>query len=420
MNKLLFTFISDSEPIFLESGNGFKTTRRLALITAVFALATICGFVNFSVEPFYYGCFAINLIYFASKGIKKLNAAFLLFYVVVILNLILIDIPPFFKPAQRFGLFVFMTLTTTSVIQSDAAVQFRRNLFKYITYGILILSIGSFFCFFLGINLMSRRDLSMSDFDAYSSNGGWFGGLTIHSMMLGPISMIASLLFFVLYLEKHRASYLVLFFITTMSAVFASSRSALLGIVISFLYSLFFGHIESKGKRRIFGLLIICTIFTLPISDIAFKGVINKQHNRLAQNSSLNSRQDKFDYRIAEFKSSPFLGVGFCAIDINGGDGYGEYDGRIEPGSSHLSVLSMTGLLGMMAYVAILYQAYANARKKSTPHSRFVLLCFISIFVHAWFEGYILSAGGFLAFLYWLIVGQCIDCKHFSHQKYIE
>lgn len=200
-----------------------------------------------------------------------------------------------------------------------------------------------------------------------------------------------------------------MFFMVVMSTVFASSRAALLGVTVAILYALFLGKFSYAMKRRVVGLLVICGLLTLPIAEVAFRGVVNKQQNREMQSDNINSRQDKFDYRIAEFKKSPLLGVGFCAVDIEGGDGYSPYDGRIEPGTSHLSVLSMTGILGMMAYIIILYKAYTNARKADNAHSRFVLLCFIAFFVHAWFEGYVFSAGGFLSFLYWLIIGQCID-----------
>lgn len=416
MNKFIQTFINDSDELFSESNVESKTCRNFALITALLALASVCGFISFYLEPLYYGVLFINLIYFISVGKNRINPAFLFLYIVLIINVSLVNIPPFFKPAQRLILFMLVTLTTSSVLQSELALQFRRLLFKYVIFGLSILSIGSFFCFFLGINMMSRRNIGMTDFDVYSNNGGWFSGLTTHSMMLGPISMIASLFFFVLYLQKQSKGYLILFFTTIMSAVFASSRSALLGIAVAILYCLFFGHLNPLMKRRLIGMLAFCSILTLPISDVAFKGVINKQQQRSSQNSSLNSRQDKFDYRIAEFKSSPILGVGFCAVDINGGDGYGERDGRIEPGTSHLSVLSMTGLLGMAAYLILLYQAFSHPLKTRSVHSLFVLLCFIAMFTHAWFEGYVFSAGGFLAFLYWLIIGQCIDCEETDNE----
>ena len=42
------------------------------------------------------------------------------------------------------------------------------------------------------------------------------------------------------------------------------------------------------------------------------------------------------------------------------------------------------------------------------------MLLLVAMFTHAWFEGYVLSAGGFLSMTYWMIVGQNIDCKYIT------
>ena len=412
MNKALRKFFRDSSTLFQEVGRLPKFAQGLSICTALVSLVAVCGFISFSTELIYYVLLAVNFLYLISAGGAKFNKAFLFLFAVIAINVVVVDIPYFFRPQQRGILFGLMTLTASSVLESELAIRFRRRLFKYVMLGLVVLSVGSFFCFFMGVNMMSRRVEGMGDFSAYSSHGGWFGGLTVHSMMLGPISMVVALFFYVLYTERRRRAYLVLFFMAAMSAVFASSRAALLGVAVAVAYSLIFGKFSAWMRRRMLGLLLVCALFTLPIADVAFRGVLNKHENRAMQNDgNLNSRQDKFDYRIAEFKKSPLLGVGFCAVDIQVGDAYSPYDGRIEPGTSHLSVLSMTGLLGLLAYLAILWQAYRNARRSGTPHSRLSLLCFVGMFVHAWFEGYVLSAGGFLAFLYWLILGQCIDSR---------
>lgn len=409
MNKIDKNFIYASSSLLGNDDSGDKITKLVALLTALVSVTAICGFIRIPNDVIYYACLFINAVYLVFKREFSINGVFLFLYLVLALNVTVVNIPSFFKPVQRFCLFVLVTITTTSVIRSDVALRFRASLFRYVMYGLITLSIGSFFCFFLGINFMSRRNLMMTNFETYSSQGGWFGGLTTHSMLLGPISMIVALFFFVLYTDRREKIFLVMFFMVVMSTVFASSRAALLGVTVAILYALFLGKFSYAMKRRVVGLLVICGLLTLPIAEVAFRGVVNKQQNREMQSDNINSRQDKFDYRIAEFKKSPLLGVGFCAVDIEGGDGYSPYDGRIEPGTSHLSVLSMTGILGMMAYIIILYKAYTNARKADNAHSRFVLLCFIAFFVHAWFEGYVFSAGGFLSFLYWLIIGQCID-----------
>lgn len=409
MKKLLRRFFADSSAIF-DTPVCDRNTKKMAFFFAIIALLGASIGIPFSDDLLYYGMLAGCLVFLLYKGGFKVSPPFIALYFVIILNILVSDIPPYFKPMQRVVIFMLLTLVCTSAMNTNIAVRFRAYLFQYTIYGLGIIAVGSFFCFFAGINLMASRADILSDFEKYASTGGWFGGLASHSMMLGPIAMISALAFYFIYQKKTDKIFLILFFMSAMSAVFAASRAALLGLIIAIIYNLIFGKVNTLIRKRMIGLLVLSAILTIPIAGIAFKGVINKQENRNAQSTSLNSRQGKFDSRIEEFKSSPLLGIGFCSVDPESGDA-DLISGRIEPGTSHLSVLSMLGLLGFAVYIAILYKAYANTRSVRTLHSRFVFSCFIAFFVHAWFEGYIFAAGGFLAYLYWLIIGQCIDCS---------
>lgn len=409
MINALRQFFADSEDL-LYSPASTKSVKRLALFFAIFALLGASIGIPFSGDNAYYLMLVVCTFFLIFKGGFRLSAPFIAFYIVILLNVLILDIPPFFKPLQRAVLFILLTLACTSSLETDVAVRFRAYLFKYIIYGVIIIGVCSFFCFFLGINMMAGRSEMMEGFDSYSSKGGWFSGLASHSMMLGPIATISALTFYFLYQKKSRILYLILFFLSAMSAVLASSRAALLALVVAIIYNLIVGKVDAVVRKRMIGILVFSALLTIPISGIVFKGVIDKQETRATQTSGINSRQDKFNYRINEFKSSPLLGIGFSAIDINSGDHYTEKEGRIEPGTSHLAVLSMTGLVGFAVYLVILYRIYANTKRIKTLHSRYVFTCFLAFFIHAWFEGYILAGGGFLALLYWLVVGQCIDC----------
>lgn len=413
MIKPLKTFLTDSKDL-ASAPPCDSIVKRMAAFYAIIALLGASVGLPFTNDIVYYTVILLSLVVLLCKGGLKISAPFIALYIVILINILIIAIPGFFKPFQRATLFIILTLTCSSSIDTMVATKFRAYLFRYIIFGLAIIGVGSFFCFFAGINLMANRTAGLADFEKYASHGGWFGGLASHSMMLGPIAMISALTFYFLYQKKSEKLYLFLFFTSAMSAVFAASRAALLGLVVAVVYNLITGKVNAIFRKRMIGVIVLSSILTIPIAGIAFKGIINKQTVREAQNEGLNSRQDKFDYRIAEFKSSPLLGVGFCAIDINGGDTYDPKDGRIEPGSSHLSVLSMLGLMGFAVYLWILYKGYANSKSIGSLHSRFVLSCFIALFVHAWFEGYVLAAGGFLALLYWLIIGQCIDCKRLN------
>ena len=47
----------------------------------------------------------------------------------------------------------------------------------------------------------------------------------------------------------------------------------------------------------------------------------------------------------------------FFAVDIQNYEGYSNFGG-VEPGNTHLSILSMTGLVGIILYLLVLIVAY--------------------------------------------------------------
>lgn len=409
MKKLFQQFFNDSRDLLIAPPCD-KSIKRLAAIMALFGILGASFGIPFTGDTAYYGMLIICALFLFFKGGFKLSGPFAAFFLIIILNILIVDIPPFFKPVQRSILFILLTTVCSSALETELAVRFRAYLFKYLIWGIIFIGVGSFFCYFLGINLMKTGWGNTGSFEEYSTNGGRFGGLSTHSMMLGPIAMIAALFFYFMYQKNTNKIYLLLFFFSAMSVVLAASRAAILSLIVAIAYNLIMGNVNLVVKKRMIGILVFSALLTIPISGIVLKGVITKQSAREKQGSSaLDSRQGKFSYRINEFKSSPLIGVGMCAIDINSGDSYSEYEGRIEPGTSHLAVLSMLGLAGFAVYLVILYKVYSNTKGITTLRSRFVFTCFIAFFVHAWFEGYILSAGGFLALLYWVLVGQCID-----------
>lgn len=408
MNKVFRRFLSDSEGLFDEP----KTEKSVRIIASLIALIALLGAsigIPFTADVLYFGALIAALVFLLYKGGFKISMPFLVLYFVILLNVTVLDIPEFFKPFQRGVLFILLTLVCSSSLDTNVSVKFRGYLFRYTVFGVMIIAVGSFFCFFAGINLMKSPWSDLNDFDTYATNGGWFSGLASHSMILGPIAMISSLSFYFMYQKRSSNWYLLLFFVSAMSAVMAASRSSILGLMIAIVYNLIAGKVNSTLRKRMIKILVVSAIITIPIAGVAFKGLINKQENRNEQSEGLNSRQGKFDARIDEFKSSPIFGIGFSAVDFSSGDA-DITTGRVEPGTSHLAVLSMLGFLGFSVYLMILYKGYANTRRINTLHSRFVFSCFIAFFVHAWFEGYVLAAGGFMAYLYWLVLGQSIDC----------
>lgn len=407
MKKLLRQFFEDSRELLVTLPCE-KSVKYMAAIMATFGILGASVGIPFSGDNAYYVMLVICWMYMVYKGGLKISSPFIAFYCVIFLNILISDIPPFFRPFQRGIMFVLVTMVCSSALETKLSLIFRTYLFRYLMYGIVIVGVGSFFCYFLGINMMPNQWGLDNGNTQYLSRGGTFGGLATHSMMLGPMAMMSALFFYFLYQKRADKIYLILFFLSSMSVVLSASRGALLALLVAIVYNLIMGKVNAVVKKRMIKILVVSAIFTIPLYGVVFKGMIDKQEKR-EQTGTVNSRDIKITYRLNEFKSSPIFGIGFCSIDINGGDDYSENEGRIEPGSSHLAVLSMLGLAGFAAYLVILYNAYANTKRVSTHRSRFVFACFVAFFVHASVEGYILSAGGFLALLFWLVVGQCIS-----------
>lgn len=386
----------------------------LAFLLATMASVQIMGFIPIDTFLPYIGLCLVSIVYCLSGGKVQFNGRYVFLYLVFLLNVLVLPIEPCFNSKLRFMQFLIVTLTCSACISSERAIVFRRYVFKYVLMYMCILSIGSFFAFFLGVNYMRAGSQGLTE---YSSNGGTFGGLINHSMTLGPISMISALAFYIIYQNNNSKIFIALFFLSAMSAVMAASRSALLGVAVAIFFSLFFMKSNIRGsKKRIITILCMSALVAMPIADRVFAGVINKQGQREEQGGALSSRQSKFECRINEFTQSPLLGVGFVSVDPYGNDDYNPITGQVEPGTSHLAVLSMTGLLGMLAYILLLVSAYKTSKQDNSFNGQFVMLLLVAMFTHAWFEGYVLSAGGFLSMTYWMIVGQNIDSKYITKQ----
>ena len=234
--------------------------------------------------------------------------------------------------------------------------------------------------------------------------GGTFSGLTVQSMMLGPLSAMAAMLFLNEFQLHPKKIYIVLFIMASLSAFFAASRGALLALVVPVIYSILL-----ERNKKIGLLVVIAMLAILPFAEFVLEGVINKNGGT---EINIGSRQLKWDCRIDEFKSSPLLGVGFSSIDPNGADDFNRLTGQIEPGSSHLSVLSMLGGLGFFVYLIIVLTAFIRVRNSNNPNAGFLMCILLIYLVHLTFEGYIFGAGGMLCYVFWLVIGLCFDSRY--------
>ena len=333
-----------------------SNARKLAWLMAIATVGSVCGFLPLWLQTVYFIGTSLSFLYLLSNGIQ-INGRFMALYIVLILNVLILPIDPIFNSKMRLLLFTVVTMVVSSAVTTPTAVTFRYLLFKDIILLCSVLVSASFLCRFVGLNFVraSVFDLSV---DQQIETVGLFGGLFSSSMVLGLIAAPVAITFFFAYQSfGQKKIYILLFITSTVACFFSASRAALLSLVVPIAFALISNKGRERAQKSTRNILIISLLAIIPFADTVVSGVVQKQKNNVEMGSTFGSRDDKLTCRWAEFTSSPILGVGFASVDPNGKDEYGS-DGTIEPGSSHVAVLSMTGLLGSICYLSILIYAY--------------------------------------------------------------
>jgi hypothetical protein len=242
----------------------------------------------------------------------------------------------------------------------------------------------------------------------FTDKGGLFGGLTNHSIVLGIVSGISTCVILFLGIVKKWWWYILLIPCVG-SLLLSASRGAIGATIVGIMVIIILS--QKRGvkntKLLILTLIAIPTLLYVTNNTNILDGVRHKNESR--SSSILESREDKINYRIEEFKSSPIIGIGISTISLHLGDEVNFQTGRIEPGSSWFAILSMTGIIGLIFFLRILTISLKCQISNKSIYSILLigLVCFFVISLFS--EGYIFAAGSPLCFILWLVLGNCYD-----------
>lgn len=357
------------------------------------------SFLNLNLGTVYYVLLIIPFLYLLLISKRfKFNFLMVWFSLSCLISILLNDIPDLFQPYQRFGIFIIIVGLIGPLINNSLFFRLRILIGNMLNNAILSLVIFSFIGISLGLPFMLGR--------------GGFTGFFNHSMMLGPMSSLAILI------SLHKAQisenrkiywfFLGLASLAFITCVAAGSRSALLA---GLLGSSFFFYKLNQDKLtrfvRIIVGLIAFGVFSFPIWEPFTERLMEKIVYSEDQGDALVTRSFLWDMRISEFKSSPVIGVGFASVDPKISIKFNEEDGKVEPGSSWLAILSMTGLLGFIPILILLvkYLIFLLNDRIFPVRSAFLGGMMLLFVVHMMAEGYVLSAGSGLFFYFWLTLG---------------
>lgn len=389
--------------IYLEFKQVMKSAGLIVLLFTLSMIARAVGFLPYIPETVGYGIMFLMTIYvfLKSKHIDKL----MLFMVGYLgLNILICKPDPVFNSWMRLGLFVMLLLCTSSLAQSKKLRDVRLKTFHATLWIIAVLSVASFFCRFLGINFMWGGQ--PGDYNT----AGVFGGLFNQSMMLGPLAGASAV--FMAYKafeanKKDRKLYICATLMCMAAVFFSASRSALICSVAGVLVMLLKASGGSQRFLKILTIVVLIGAVTFPLWGSITDDIMEKTETNIASGGFTSSREDKWNARITEFKSSPVFGIGYPSVDPNL-DVVG-IGGVVEPGSSWLAILSMTGIVGFVLFFSIFYKAYKACNKMRRREDALYLGLLALFAVHMVAEGYVFAAGGFLCFILWLVIGCCYD-----------
>ncbi len=379
-------------------------------IAILIVLSSITGGILLP-QPFYFGSLAVLglLIVFNRPRLTITNGYVLTLLAICAFSLLMNNPPFYFRAWQRLGVYSMVVLTAGPIIVGSKATILRMKILQYFIYLGALLSIGSFFAYFLGINLFVR------DGEFLEISAGRFSGLMNHSMVLGPIAGLSCIYLFIRTINTRRPAYkyvdAVLTILCLLACFLSASRAAVGATIVGIMVVLFRLYYKRISKFYLLLFVIISVAAaTFPIWGGMTDFLVEKQLGNEAMGSVIYSREQKIDARIQEFLSSPIYGIGYNVVDPKL-DGVIIENGQIEPGSSWFAVASMTGILGLICFSIICFRALKRAWGIESPFISGLLGgCLVFFFIHLLGEGYIFAPKNCLSLLFWLIIAVIDGC----------
>lgn len=324
------------------------------------------------------------------------------------LNIIVCNPHQIFMSWQRLFLFIIVLTIASPLFINRVAYLFRRYCIIWGQLLCIIISAVSFVCYFIDINLMTYEGKYLED---YEYIGGHFSGITNQSMMLGPIAGISVLSLLCDFFSFKKTKKWSLLIICTGTLLFSASRAAIVATLIGVICALLIQRRNKKHfmRKTIVPLVVLLMLF--PLWDSALNGIRQKNASR-ADSGRFESRTDKFEGRLHEFASSPIFGIGYGVIRLSRLHTLSNVS--IEPGSSWLGILSMTGIIGFVIFFLFYFKCWTIVRRNELDiQQKAFLMALLSFFaVNMIFEGYIYAGGSPLCLLVWLVLGVSYDCKY--------
>ncbi len=356
------------------------------------------------------GLLVVGLVLILGKGVRSLSGPGIVFIVLTFPGVLLSD--SFSQALLKWAAWALLFVLLGPVIRSDKARTVRSASWNTFRWLFVFIAIASFCWYAVGLPNLGR---------------GAFTGVMMHSMLLGPIAAMACLFLVHRAIVTRSQVYLVFCFLALIPCLLAGSRSALLGLAAGVLVLIVFS-IGRAGFKKSIAIILIAALFGglgfVLLENVKNKNFLYRFTLELENKGMNNSREGLWSSRLSEFNRSPMvgIGVGMGHVSTRRWDGVVvDASGKInvEPGSSYLAVLSMTGVFGALGFCFILVDIFRRVKasvalKKFNPALFETLTIFAFFAVHMVVEGYIFAVGNQFCLLLWLCLGRMYDLISFQ------
>lgn len=291
--------------------------------------------------------------------------------------------------------------------------RYKVKLLRNIFIGFGLATIANLYAKYAGIN-----QLSIDEYTIAMGRVAEFSGFCSYAMWASASAAISSVFFVNMAFREFTTQKwmkIICFILSVLSlyiVVLAGSRSA---FVLALACSLLTIKMQSNKFTSLLKNMIIIAIAAIIFTPFIMnnsKAMLQKK-NAFEITVENTSRDALWSQRIAEFKSSPIIGIGFAAHGV----GLNKKVGRNESGGGYISVLAQTGIVGTIFIIIIMGSAFMSPRKIGVDPNVILIYCiFAFMAIHTIVEGYLFQGGWYLCLIIWLIIGVMIEHKDYARK----
>ena len=256
---------------------------------------------------------------------------------------------------------------------------------------------------------------------------GAFTGVMNHANTVGPLAALGVILASCRALAATGRSGRIWWLVSGISLIPCTASGSRIAAISLLVGLIAVGAVEWKRVSKHLLLVLSLGVFLLAGGYVVLlkSDVISSMTETLREKKDINTREQLWHARMEEFRANPWLGIGIGYADISSAVEFGSFEGiqgvgidtngkmSVEPGSSYLALLSMTGLAGATGMTVLLFwigRRFAQ-RYGALPISQVSQLAGVGGFlaVHAIAEGWLLAVGSPLCLIFWLWLGRMMD-----------